>query len=82
MKITKFKVSVPLDIERDYFVHIEFLYGDGNYGDYELPHSDELIEITDWEFEPTGIDEMREYSALDLEALVMDFEHEWINLED
>lgn len=80
MKITKFRLSVCLDEYIDDFVHITFEYGDGNHGDDNMPHYDEIWDILDYKFEPT-ICEGR-YPTLNLESVIMNNQGDWIDLED
>ena len=82
MKIKQFAVSCPINIELDYFVHIKFSYGDGNYGDDMMPHQDEIIDIIDYKFEPAHLEETSTLDYDGLIALCYDYEHQWQSLED
>ena len=75
MKIKQFAVSCPINIELDYFVHIKFSYGDGNYGDDMMPHQNEIIDIIDYKFEPAHLEETSTLDYDGLIALCYDYEH-------
>lgn len=79
MKITEFALSVCLDEYVEDYVHIKFTYGDGNYGDYSMPHYDEIQDILEYRFEPNSCE--GKYEKVTLEDIIMDNQGDWFSLE-
>lgn len=81
MKITEFALTSCFDTYLDYYVHFKFSYGDGNHGDFSMPHYDELIEILEYRFEP-AFSEGCFPENISFENYIMDNQGDWFSLED